>query len=532
MKQGLLRIGAVIGGGRVRVYSRIHEDPLRSWYTAVELPSWEMRSLIAYSERAQRTLMAAHALLLGTERYRQAASPLLPALVAAGVDEESGRPWVCTASASGYGLQSLVKSAPSRSGAETMRLLDGIASALAALHRVGLAHRALSPDHIYYKAAPGEPPEISAITGAVDAGWLQDHGDPGAGLRSMFGDLGYVAPEILAGARRAEVGPASDVYSFGLVAFYLLSGEEAVSSLGAEVFASFREKGDLRRELDKAVDRARALQRQGRAPAGFDEWLARCLADASNRPSDILAVAAELRPILEKTFPRPEGKEPAAAGDRDDRMEVAPDVWLEKIAERLPQPVVQSRRPDGFVVVTAGPAGAAKVEIWPGSYDFVAGGVQWSLPGALTKRSAREVFEVVARTARLSAEAEGGGSPALSRKDIERMASEEGGFTAAPDVQLSFGARELVVARTEMVWVTSHDLEPRATPVITARYACLPRDRAEARALIQAFLLAAGWMGVRPLYLCSYCAEELPSQHMHNKTTCHSCAEAYLGVIH
>ena len=95
-------------------------------------------------------------------------------------------------------------------------LLSGLASLtrpLGELHRLGTAHRNLTPDAI------------------IDTGGrkfaLRDAGLAAAGYQAGEGPESYQAPEQAYGARLGKPGPATDVYQLAAVAYHLISGRLA-----------------------------------------------------------------------------------------------------------------------------------------------------------------------------------------------------------------------------------------------------------------------------------------------------------------
>ncbi|AXJ10290.1 serine/threonine-protein kinase [Arthrobacter sp. PM3] len=96
----------------------------------------------------------------------------------------------------------------------------GIADALAYVHGLGIVHRDIKPANVLLvPVRPGEPlrPKLTdfGIARIMDGTRLTATG-------TMVGTAAYLSPEQ---ARGADLGPASDIYSLGLVLLECLKGE-------------------------------------------------------------------------------------------------------------------------------------------------------------------------------------------------------------------------------------------------------------------------------------------------------------------
>ena len=101
---------------------------------------------------------------------------------------------------------------------EAVAILTGVAEALEAAHAAGVLHRDIKPGNILLPAAGGVK--------LGDFGLAVTLNDPGERLTragSTVGTMEYAAPEQL--SRSVPAGPAADIYSLGVVAYELLTGE-------------------------------------------------------------------------------------------------------------------------------------------------------------------------------------------------------------------------------------------------------------------------------------------------------------------
>jgi len=168
-------------------------------------------------------------------------------------------------------------------------LAKDLSRALAAAHEAGVTHRDLKPANVLLRRGTGR----AVVT---DFGVSRLHGSAheGAGMGgetapvritqegAIIGTPLYMAPEQLAG--RTDIGPAADVYAFGLLAFEAATGKRLHE--GPTV-------GDVRRA--RLAEPAPALSEQRPdLPRSFCEVIDRCLArDAAERfPSGVELSAA------------------------------------------------------------------------------------------------------------------------------------------------------------------------------------------------------------------------------------------------
>ena len=98
---------------------------------------------------------------------------------------------------------------------EIKKIIKQLLSALQHLHDLKIIHRDLKPQNILIEQ--GENMNIKLI----DFGMSKICADKNAKLKTLMGTPFYVAPEVL----RGEYGFESDLWSVGVIAFHLLTGE-------------------------------------------------------------------------------------------------------------------------------------------------------------------------------------------------------------------------------------------------------------------------------------------------------------------
>ena len=142
------------------------------------------------------------------------------------------------------------------------RVLSLIADALAHCHLHGIVHRDVKPANIVFRGNDCFLPCL------VDLGLACTERDEAAG-RSFEGTAAYLAPEQIA-AERTGANPASDQYSFALLAYELLSGshprlrktiEETLEAGRQPLKVSIP---DAPRELEAVLEKGLALRPEDR----------------------------------------------------------------------------------------------------------------------------------------------------------------------------------------------------------------------------------------------------------------------------
>ncbi|MEZ4365223.1 MAG: serine/threonine-protein kinase [Kofleriaceae bacterium] len=140
--------------------------------------------------------------------------PGLPALIAHGVDPAFA-PWMAMELCPGGALtERILRGSPTV--IETVRWLAEIAETVAAAHGQGVVHRDLKPGNVVL----GRRAKVVDWGIALDGPRQPDARVTQVGM--VAGTPRYMSPEQ---AQDHEVGPPSDVYSLGVIAYELLSGE-------------------------------------------------------------------------------------------------------------------------------------------------------------------------------------------------------------------------------------------------------------------------------------------------------------------
>lgn len=206
---GRYRLGEVIGrGGMASVYTARDENLGRD----VALKLFAPQSADADELKRQEAEIE----LLATLNH-----PSLVTLFDAGIDSrvpEEPRPFLTMELIEGQDLRTRIRHSPVPLD-ELAVIGAGAADALAYVHSLGIIHRDIKPANILLvQVRPGEPvrPKLTdfGIARIVDGTRLTATG-------TMVGTAAYLSPEQ---ARGADLGPASDIYSLGLVLLECIKG--------------------------------------------------------------------------------------------------------------------------------------------------------------------------------------------------------------------------------------------------------------------------------------------------------------------
>jgi serine/threonine protein kinase len=194
--------------------------------------------------------------------------------------------------------------------------LRQVATAIDKAHRIGIVHRDLKPENLFLTTLEDRPPIIKVLDFGISK--LAEDGTGATGSGQIIGTPRYMAPEQASSG--ARVGPPTDRFALGLVAYRLLAGESYF-------------KGDPINIL------AQILHEPLRAPSerhpeiggAFDVWFARA---CHRNPDDRFASAAEQVEALSAALGLPTAATPAAVRKPSGR---APTT--EKVARRTAAPI-------------------------------------------------------------------------------------------------------------------------------------------------------------------------------------------------
>ncbi len=216
----------------------------------------------------------------------------------------------------GIDLETLVRREGAQPAPRVIHILRQVCGALDEAHAMGLSHRDIKPANIIL-CRRGRMPDVAKV---VDFGLVKEvtrTGDGDAAARVIMGTPAYLSPEAVTDPDR--VGPASDLYSLGCVAYFLLTATRVFEAKTAADLC-VRHVSHPPEPPSRRTDRA--------IPSELEALVLACLAkDPTARP----ASAFELRAAL--------GRLPAYR-DWDEAEALA--WWTAFEARRASQPAPRS----------------------------------------------------------------------------------------------------------------------------------------------------------------------------------------------
>jgi serine/threonine protein kinase len=173
------------------------------------------------------------------------------------------------------------------------RVIQALAKGLDEIHAVGVVHRDLSPGNVLCCGA-GET-ELFKIS---DFGIARPQGLSVTFGNMLIGTPGYLAPEQITSSEEGGVSPASDIFGFAAIVYYVLTGDplfEARTAVQALVLARSPE----RRSVLDAPTLPYELREREAACQAIDLAIARATSvDPKQRPKSAQRFAESLLPWI------------------------------------------------------------------------------------------------------------------------------------------------------------------------------------------------------------------------------------------
>jgi len=248
-------------GGMGAVYEVVHLETRRRGALKVMLPN-----MVADPElRARFKLEAAVAADIHSEHIVETFD--------AGVDPESGAPFLVMELLRGEDLKSLLRQRGRLTPEETVTLLSQAALALDKTHAAGVIHRDLKPENLFVTYRDDGSPRLKVLDFGI-AKVVAQSTLPNA-TRGVGTPI-YMSPEQVRGD--GTIGPPADLYALGHIAYVLLVGEPYWHEESLTLNALYPLLGRVMQGATEPAT-ARALRRaRVSLPPRFDAWFAKATA--------------------------------------------------------------------------------------------------------------------------------------------------------------------------------------------------------------------------------------------------------------
>lgn len=307
---GAYRLGKLIGkGGMGEVYRASHRLLARP--AAVKV--------IGVSDMSE---MDDEARTRALERFRREAavaaaltSPHTISLFDFGVTEQ-GTYYYVMELLHGMDLQAMVDRHGPIPPARALHLLRQATISLAEAHQFGIVHRDIKPSNIYAARLGLEVDFVKVLDFGIVK--VEPKKQDEASLKLSREDVpigtpAYMAPEGVDGG--AALTPASDIYSLGCVAFFILTGDMVFRAASVVQMAM--------KHMEEAPRTPSAVQPTNGIPPELDALVLRCLSkNPGDRPADALALLSMITPLARAMPWTPE----AASEWWDTHMPVEPET--------------------------------------------------------------------------------------------------------------------------------------------------------------------------------------------------------------
>ena len=338
-------IGTVLGG-EFKIVERLSSGGMGTVYIAEQL-----------STGGRRAVKVMRPELLSTQRLRERfeqeariggriESEHVVQIISAGVDEPTATPYFAMELLEGRDLLDHVRHHGPIASGELISVFEQICHGVSAAHRLGIVHRDLKPENIFL--AKSRRARVPYMVKVLDFGVAKVVAEASAGTGAV-GTPFWMAPEQ-AEVRGSRIGPRTDIWALGLIAFFALTGRIYwLTAKDPKVQVAMLLRELLMAPLAPASVRAKELGVEDPLPPGFDAWFARCVTrEPIDRFESVALLEAELCELLGLDPNRVAEKRrsiPQPAIDRratDAPAEMPTNVFLDQIVAQVagerPQP--------------------------------------------------------------------------------------------------------------------------------------------------------------------------------------------------
>ncbi len=279
MEVRALASGAIVGGS-YRVVRPVAEGGMGIIYEVEQIATGALRALKAMHGQFAADDKLRSRFVLEARLAASIASDHVAQVMDAGQDPATGALYIVMELLDGTTLSRELRRTGPFPWPTAVGVLGQIAHALGAAHAAGIVHRDLKPANVFLSRS--RHVGLPFMVKLLDFGIAKALADASEATAAILGTPAWMAPEQT--TMDAPIGPQADVWSFGLMAFVLLTGRHYFSSANAPnapTAAVMREV--VLDPLLPASERAHQLGVGDRLPAGFDAWFERCVDRSAER---------------------------------------------------------------------------------------------------------------------------------------------------------------------------------------------------------------------------------------------------------
>ena len=281
-----------------RVVSAVAEGGMGAVYAVEQLSTGKRRALKVMQPQLIPDARARERFVLEARIGSQIESEHVVDVVASGVDEPTGMPWIAMELLEGVDLAEHVRQRGCLPPHETYEVISQLCEGLGAAHARGIVHRDLKPENVFISTSKRRGvPFIVKILDFGIAKVTHDNHTSATGTSAMGSPL-WMAPEQTESGTRLR--PATDVWALGLMAFWMLTGRSywrAGNQAEIALTPVFTEVLVL--PLDPPSVRAVQMGLGHLVPPAFDAWFFRCVArNHDQRFVDATQAIASLTPYF------------------------------------------------------------------------------------------------------------------------------------------------------------------------------------------------------------------------------------------
>jgi serine/threonine-protein kinase len=216
--------------------------------------------------------------------------PHIVAVLGTGVDPALESPWIAMELLRGGTIADVLKQRGPLPPQEVRQLFLDFGAAMAAAHTLGVVHRDLKPENVFLESSPTDT--LPFTVKVLDFGIAKVRKETAMKNSQLIGSPLWMAPEQLSAG--TAIDSFTDVWPFGLLAFYALTGKPYwvtanepsmnLPRLLAEIMAA---------DIVTPTERARAIGARVTWPPAFDEWFLQCVSRDANRRFRAVGEAAD-----------------------------------------------------------------------------------------------------------------------------------------------------------------------------------------------------------------------------------------------